>query len=273
MAGNKTSPSQAQQAAKEKKKKKDAASAGKKTAATKKTPEPAKNSTAVSPQVLMGLIAAVLLFLFCGMAFRPEGKVLQLLRDFFFGLFGKGAFYITLPGLMFLAVSFLHRSRKNVPFKTRCVVIFILCYGVLHHLVVNDATVDTHGTAVVGEFFKLGISGASGGLICGIIGYALRWAFGKVFSMILVSVFWLLALLGAMEITIPGILKAMRDLPHAQEDEEEARNPSERFVHYVADLYRTGRERRDDWYRKRLDEDVLDRIASCGQDILNGRIF
>ena len=257
MAEKKKNSTQAQEAAKSKKKKKKAADASKNGNAAKKAPAAPKAAPAVSPQILMGLICGVLLFLFCGMAFRPEGKVLQLMRDFLFGMFGKGAFYVTLPGLLFLAVSFVHKAKKNVKFKTRSVVLFILCYGVLHHLVVNNATVDTHGTAVVGEFFRQGITGASGGLICGIIGYLLRWAFGKVFSIILVTFLWLLALLGAMEITIPAILRAIRDRADAEgEGEEESpENPSERLVQYFADWSKRRSMRKKDWYRKRTDDE------------------
>ena len=254
MADTKKNPTQAEQAANSKKKKNNK-NRKKEEAPAKKASDAPAASSAVSPQILMGLIAGLLLFLFCGMAFRPEGKILQLMRDFLFGMFGKGAFYVTLPGLLFLSVSFIHRSRKNVKFKTRCVVIFILCYGVLHHLIVNDATVATHGTAVLGEFYRQGIAGASGGLLCGLIGYTLRWAFGKVFSIILVFLLWVLALLGAMEITIPGIIKAMRELPRSQDADEPAENPSERLVKYIAEQNKRHRIRKEEWYRKHVDDD------------------
>ena len=257
MADNKNG-TQAQKAAGEKKQrnKKKKKEAAKSAAPVKKAPPAAKDANAVSPQILMGLIAAMLLLLFCGMAFSPEGVVLKWIRDYvILGLFGKGAFYITIPGLFFLAVSFVHRAKKNVKFKTWCVITFILCYGMLHHLVVNDATVSRDGLSVVLEFYRQGMSGASGGFICGCVAYFLRWALGKVVSMILVCLIWIAALLGAMEITLPGIIKAIRELPEAKKETESGDNPSERLVKYFAELNKRRQQRREEWYRKRMDDD------------------
>ena len=218
------------------------------SAAPRKAAPVGGKAAPVSPQALMGLIYAVVFLLMCGMAFNSEGKVLQVLRDFFLGMFGKGAFCVAVIAPLFLAASFLHRKKKNIKFKVRCTLIFVLSFGVLYHLFVNDTTVSSGGTAAILDFYRHGILGASGGLVCGSIAYILRWAFGKLFAIIFMVLVWLLALLGAMEITIRGILQALRDLP-AKPAEEEADdyNPSARFVHSVMEAGERSRARWEQW--------------------------
>ena len=257
MAGSKSSPSQAEQAARVQKIKKAGQASNKKSAASsRKAPGTEKKAAKVSPQTLTGLINLLLFFIMWGVGFTKEGKLLLLMRDLLYGLFGIGAVRVAIFCPLFLAASFLHRTKKNVQFKTRCVILFAFCFGVLHHLVVNDATVATHGAAVVGSFYQQGILGASGGWICGSVGFLLRWAFGKTFSLILVSMLWMLALLGAVEITLPGIIQAIRDLPirGTEEESEDGSNASERVVRYMADAWNRGRERRAERRQRREEE-------------------
>ena len=212
MPGNKTSPSQAEQAARVNKNRKATATSNKNNAATpRKAPAAAKKTTPLSSQSLMGLINAVLFLLMCGMAFDQEGKLFAVFRNLFFGIFGKGAFYVAVFAPLYLAASFLHRTKKNVPFKTRCVIIFIISFGVLHHLFVNNATLGSDASVVSDLYFQ-GKVGGSGGLVCGLIALMMRWAMGKTFSIIATLLILIVALLGAMEITIPRICSAIQDL-------------------------------------------------------------
>ena len=260
MAGNKTSPSQAEQAAKVQKNKNAARKSNKNSAASpRKAPAQTKKTAMVSPQVLVGLISLLIFFLMCGMAFGSEGMLLKLAKDILCGLFGVGAFRAAIFCPLFLAVSFLHKRPKNVKFKITCVVCFVLTFGMMHHLLVNHATLANDGFAAIGEFYKKGVVGSSGGLVCGFMAYVLRWALGKNFSMFLLIICWLLALLGAVEVTIPGIIQAIRNLtPEGGNDEgkasEEGSNASERLVRAVADFFTRIRERRE-WEMDDLDED------------------
>ena len=267
MAGNKTSPSQAEQAARVQRNTKASRASNTKNAATsRKAPAAAVKPQKVSPQTLMGLICLFLFFVMWGIGFSEEGMLLKMARTGLYGLFGIGAVQVGIFCPLFLAVSFLHRKKKNVAFKIRCVIGFIICFGVIHHLIVNDATVDSHGISVVGEFYQQGILGASGGVVCGAIAFLLRWAFGKPFSLVLVSIVWLLALLGAVGITIPGIVQAVRNLPRPDygsgpADGSDDPSPSERAVRFVADFMdgcrarsEKRRERREQAYEDMCDD-------------------
>ena len=262
MAGSKSSPSQAEQAARVQKNKKAARASNQNNAAsTRKAPEPAKKPAKISSQTLMGMIYLVIFFIMWGVGFTKEGKLLFLLRDVLNGLIGFGAAKVAIFCPLFLAVSFLHKREKNMPFKTKCVALFILCFGILHHLTVNDATVATHGAAIVGQFYRQGQLGASGGLICGALAFVLRWAFGKTFTFILIAIVWLLSLLAAVEITIPGIVQAVRDLPRKDGDDDstaadEGPNASERVVQFASRAWNRFRNWRAE--RRRREEEFDD---------------
>ena len=275
MAGSKTSPSQAEQAARVNKNSTAAKNSNKNNAASsKKAPPQVKKTPLVSPQVLMGLINLVLFFLMCGMAFGNEGMLLKVARNLFYGLFGIGAFRAAIFCPLFLAVSFLHKRPKNIKFKCRCVIAFILCFGMMHHLLVSDATLATHGLSGIWEFYQQGIMGGSGGIICGTAAFILRWAFGKTFAFIIVLVAWLLALLAAVEITIPGIIQAIRDLPQSSSSGgdtiPDGPNASERLVRAVADFMDDSRDRREERREKRQrdleDEDFDDEYDDDYED-------
>ena len=257
MAGSKSSPSQAEQAARVQKNKKAARASNKSNAAsTRKAPDTAPKPPKISRQTLVGLINLALFFFMWGVGFSREGKLLLLTREALYGLIGIGALKVAVFCPLYLAAVFLHKKKKNVAFKTKSVILFVFCFGMLHHLLVNDATVATHGAAVVWQFYKQGILGASGGLLCGAAAFLLRWAFGKTFSLILVIILWLLALLAAVEITIPGIFHAAEKLidekvPGDNESNDEGPNASERLVQFVFDLFKRRRfyepECDDEW--------------------------
>ena len=270
MAGSKSSPSQAEQAARvQKNSKAGRASNAKNAGSSRRAPAAAAKPQKVSPQTLMGLICLFLFFVMWGIGYSDEGMLLMMARSGLYGLFGIGAVRVGIFCPLFLAVSFLHRKKKNVAFKIRCVIGFVLCFGVIHHLIVNNATVDSHGISVVGVFYQQGILGASGGIVCGAIAFLLRWAFGKPFSLVLVVIVWLLALLGAVGITIPGIVQAVRNLPRpdhgsgssTDDPDGDGPNPSERVVRAVAGFLswchekgEARRERREQAYEDMCDE-------------------
>ena len=271
MAGSKTSPSQAEQAARVQKNSKAGRASNAKNAATsRKAPTAAAKPQKVSPQTLMGLICLFLFFVMWGIGYSNEGMLLMMARSGLYGLFGIGAVRVGVFCPLFLAVSFLHR-KKNVAFKTRCVIGFVLCFGVLHHLIVNNSTVDTHGISVVGEFYQQGILGASGGIVCGAIAFLLRWAFGKPFSLVMVAIVWLLALLGAVGITVPGIVQAVRNLPRPEyngSSSADGPTPSERVVRAVASVVNWCRERGEERRARREQayEEMYDELEDDYED-------
>ena len=285
MAGNNTSPFQAEQAARVNKNRKNVDTSTKNTAAVGRKPVSAvsiRHSRVPKPW-LSGVFCVCVLLLLCGMALNPEGKVLQWARDALFGLMGKGAFYLSIFGMVFLSFLHLNKSSKHVRSRTLCVAAFILLYGVLHHLIVNDATLGGGATGVIAAFWDQGVAGSSGGFICGCIGVALRYLFGKGFSILIVLLLWLLALLGAMDITLFSLLEAFQNHPSARnhDENEDGPNPSERLADFVIGTYsgirkhhearRAARELEDDDDYDEEDDDVSVEWQNPVTKFLNSR--
>ena len=199
----------------------------------------------------MGLFNLALFFLMCGMAFGSEGFLPRMIRSAFYGLFGVGAFRIAIFCPLFLAASFLPKREKNIKFKSRCVIAFILCFGMIHHLLINDATLAVDGLSKIFAFYQQGIMGGSGGVICGGLAYILRWFLGNALALIFLIVLWLLALLGAVEITLPGIIEAIRNLPKNNPPSNgggaaaQPYNPSARVVQAVDSFLKKNKEKRE----------------------------
>ena len=276
MAGNRTSPSQAEQAAKYHKNKKAAAAVKsdggkKKSQARRGTDDPR-----FSLQGKAFVACLVLLILFIGMAVNPEGKVLQLIQGFLLGMFGKGAFTIAMFGLVYLLVSFGRKRPCDVKFKVYTMAAFVLLFGVLHHLLVNDLTTATGGLTEVPDFYTQGMHGKSGGIICGSVGFFLRWAFGKPIAILIVSLLWILSLLGVAGVTVPGVLRYLREMDRWDDDvEEEEQDPSQRVAMYLTDLHHQrhirSRQRQTDRFEEEEEEPWEAPWQQSVQNLLNKR--
>ena len=66
---------------------------------------------------------------------------------------------------------------------------------------------------VIGQLYEGGIAGKTGGLICGGICELLTALLGNILSYICLIILALFALLGAMQITIPSIIRAIQSRP------------------------------------------------------------
>ena len=261
MAVNKSSPSQAEKAAQYVKNRRT--EGRKKTEEAAKKPEPKKkDDPRFSEQGKACLVSLILFILFATMALNPEGKILQLSRDFLQGLFGKGAFIMSIFALFFLFVIFARRKSQKVKYKIRCAVAFVLLFGVLHHLLISDAVMTAEqGLGVVGGFYRQGILGESGGFICGFIGFFLRWAIGKPISVLMVLVAWLLVLLGAVDITVPRVLRAMGEMAangdDDGDDDSSSMDGSQRVASWILEMKKNRRsaakERMEMKQRRRME--------------------
>ena len=101
-----------------------------------------------------------------------------------------------------------------------CLGIFTLLTSCIYHLMVNNMTF-TGGMEIVSVLWKGGISGTSGGLICGLVAMILRWACGTLLSYTVFILAAVLTLLAAMKITVASIIRAIQNRPRDDWDEDE----------------------------------------------------
>ena len=195
--------------------KKSSSSSSKKTPPAPVLEEPKVPGRWGSAAVALGLF---ILFLVIGV--KPEGALLEFLRSILFGTIGKAAFYFAIPGLLYLFIILAFSGKQPVKMRCICLMAFVLVCGCIYHLSVNNQTF-VGGLVIFGDLWKGGISGTSGGVLCGTIAMLVRWACGSIISYILFILAAVVTLLASMKITIPSIIRAIQNRPRDDWDEEE----------------------------------------------------
>ena len=142
-------------------------------------------------------VAAVFLVIYL----KPEGTFIKLLEAVIHGLIGRVAFVVSIPVLLYLFVIYAFMRKRSVKMQTFCLLAFVLISGSFAHLIA-----DPQCSRGIAEFYSGGLTGETGGVLCGMAAYGLHWLCGSVISYILLVIAGVLTLLGGMELTIPSIL-------------------------------------------------------------------
>lgn len=182
------------------------------------------------------VIFAVLFVVFFVMAFNSEGALVRFVKNILLGIFGYTQFYISIPLWIYLFVIYAFDSDRPLKMRTVCSVLFVLCCGCIYHLALDPQQMNP-GLLVLLDLYKGGIAGTSGGVICGLIVIAVRWLLGTVMSYILYAVLGILFLLAAFGITVPALIRAIKNRPTAQWEEEKRKpkqEPAQAVVNHIA---------------------------------------
>ena len=243
-------------------KKKTASGSASKSSGKKSTPaKSAKYKTeyepAVPPHFLIAAVSILLFALFVVISVNPDGKLLVLIQSVVLGLVGQGGFYFAIPGLLYLFV--IHTfGRKNAPtMRSVCTLIFVFLCGCIYHLAVRGQETAT-GFALIFELFTGGAAGSTGGVLCGGAAMLLRWLCGNTLAFVFCVVFAVLTLLGAMNITIPSIIRAIANRPKDDyAEEEDYIDPATVVVNNIANKQiARKRQRREQQQTQRAGENV-----------------
>ena len=207
--------------------------AGKKTAAV----QPEKQETKIPVRLISSLVFLACFILFAIILFACEGALLKFLEKLIHGLIGRISFIIMIPVLLYLFYIHAFSGKRPVAARTAYLIFFVLLCGCISHL--NDIPQTLpKGLKIISVLYNNGLSGTNGGVICGLIAQGIHWLCGGIVSYILMVVLAVLALLGGMNITVRGLVKAYRERPRAQwEEEEEAKEkeePSAVVVNHIA---------------------------------------
>ena len=217
---------------------KSTSTAAKKSAGAKKTPvvKTEYDKTAIPVNVTVALISITLFILFVVISVNPDGALLQVIQSVVLGLIGQAGFYFSIPALLYLFVIHTFSRKTAVRMRSICVVAFVFLCGSVYHLAVQDQGMAS-GFAVVADLYSGGIDGLTGGVLCGGFALLLRWACGNIISFIICIVGAVFTLLGAMQITIPSIIRAIANRPRDDFDEEEEGEyiePAAMVVNHIA---------------------------------------
>lgn len=215
-------------------------STGKKAAAS--AAEEAKIPVRIITSVLFLALFILLLVIF----FKPEGALVALFGDFVHGLIGRVGFIVAIPAMLYLFYIHAFSGKRPVRMRTVCIICFVLACGCIAHLSIDPQDLAA-GFELLGELYLGGISGETGGLLCGGIAMLLHWLCGTVISYIVFIVAAVFTLLGGMQITVPSIIRAVQNRPRLDWEEEKKQNqqePAAVVVNHIVNKQNAHKERR-----------------------------
>ena len=206
-------------------------------AASKKSPKvKTEYENAIPNYFVVAFVSVSMFILFLVISINPEGVLLQFLKTVILGLIGQAGFYFSIPALLYLFMLNTFMRKTAVKMRSICTILFVFFSGMIFHLIVQNQGIAS-GFAIITDLFNGGASGATGGLLCGGLAVLLRWACGTPISFLLTGIGAVLTLLGAMEITIPSLLRAIANRPRdewEEDDEEEYVEPAVKVVNHIA---------------------------------------
>ena len=187
---------------------------------------------------LRGIFAGICLVLALLALFAclgTQGVVLHGLEALLSGLVGRAGFYLSPLLLSFLFYLLVFPRKKTILWRCLAVIAFWIGVGAVAQQFCRMETLPA-GIGMVAELYRRGMVGQSGGVLGGLVGLLFFKAVGKVPSVIFLLPLLTLALLGAFDITIPGIVRAVRNLPRPERPEPERprEEPAVRVVNHLA---------------------------------------
>ena len=217
-------PSQAERAAAEAKRKSSSTnkSSGKKPATKSAEKKPAPDGLQIPFRFISSAVCIALFVLFLVMLFNPDGALVKLFYNFVLGMLGRASFYIAIPALLYLFIIHAFSAKRPILMRSVCLISFVLICGCIFHLGLNTGDLGK-GLKFIGNLYSGGVTGKTGGLICGIIALLLRWLCGNVISYIILIVAAVFTLLGSMQITVPSLVRAVENRPKADWESDEVR--------------------------------------------------
>ena len=207
-----------------------AASKAKKNSTKTKKKTTDKKQTETENKIPVRLISSVVLLglgvLFAILLFTSEGVLLKFFYNLIHGLVGRTGFVVSIPVLFYLFFIHAFSGKRPVKMRTICLLVFVLLCGCISHL--NDIPATTPKVLeMVKGLYSAGVVGMTGGVVCGLIAIGIHWLCGSIVSYIVLIIAAIVMLLGGMGITFTGLVRAYRERPRAQWEEEEEETPVE----------------------------------------------
>ena len=242
----KKSTSKAEKTVNETKKKASSAnssskSSGKKASA-KKPPAVKKNPKVtteyeypISSSITGGILCLFLFVLFVLILFKSDGALIQVTKSIVLGFVGEAGLLFFTPVFLYVSVINLFGRKMAVRMRSACAISFALFCGAIYHLIVSSLSI-ADGIDVIPLLYTGGAAGTSGGIICGGLAIIMEWACGRAMTYLIAVLGMILTLLGAMQITVPSLIRAIANRPRPDwyEDEDDYIEPAAIVVNHFA---------------------------------------
>ena len=217
--------------------KKSTAAKGRRKTAPKKTQQkPIRREVGAG----VCLFLAVFTVLSC---FQVHAAFLDALATLCRGLIGAGFYILPFAFLMGFLILLLHDGRP-VALRVTCTFLVAVLIGSLVQLV-GGSNVEWSQN-VIENLWDGGIAGTSGGVVAGGVALVLELVVSRVGAVILCVVGILLALITSLNMTVKGIILAIRNRPKLEYEppKREHADPAEKLVNHVAERHIEQVERR-----------------------------
>ena len=218
------------------------AASSKKTPAKKKTNKQGSDrkieqkERVVPTRFITATVFLGLFILFLAIYLSSGGVLNQLFEGVILGLVGWVGYIVAIPAFLYLFVIHAFSNKRPVVMRSICVGCFVLCCGCIAHLAQGGQNLDP-GVELFSDLYIGGGNGSAGGVICGGIAMLLYWLCSDILSWIIFVLGAVFSLLGAMQITIPSIIRAIKNRPRADWEDEESEpqpEPAAIVVNHIA---------------------------------------
>ena len=176
--------------------------------------------------------------------FQVDAVILNLMSALFKGLIGAGFYILPFSFLMGFVILLLHDGRP-VALRVTCAFLLSATIGALVHLVAGSSAEWTADIFV--DLWEGGIAGTSGGVLAGLLAQALAAVISRIGAVILLLCALVMELITCLNMTLGGIITAVRERPRAEyaEPQKEHPDPAKVIVDHVAQkqIERTERRR------------------------------
>ena len=201
-----------------------------------KNDTPVKKEREIPVRFITSVIFLAAFILLLVIFLNPEGALTTLLESIVLGLIGYVGFIVAIPGLLYLFIIHAFSGKRPVIMRSICVGLFVFICGGISHLAMNTQGLSAD-ISLIKELYIGGGNGSTGGVFCGGITMLIRLLCGTALTYIIYIASAVVTLLGAMQITIPSIIRAVKNRPRAEwedKDIEEQPEPAAIVVNHIA---------------------------------------
>ena len=208
----------------------------KKDTETKKTAEAKEaKSVHIPPRLITSFVCLTLLIFSVIMLLGSEGVLPNFFYKLSVGLIGLTGFYFSIPALMYLFCIQAFSRKPALTMRSICTIIFVFIAGCLAHMS-GDCTDIGEGFSIIGNLYKGGADGSTGGVLCGLVAYGFAKLLSVPGTYVILIIAAILTLMASVGITIPGLVRAYEKRPKAdwEDDEDDKPEPAEMVVNHFA---------------------------------------
>ena len=208
-------------------------SSGSRKSTSKSSRAKANTRTPVRREVGAGICLVLALCTTLG-CLGIQGALLSLLISLFRGLIGKGLYILPFSFVMGFLILLLHDGRP-VALRVTCSMLLAVTIGALVQLVGGQEGADW-SASMLADLWDGGLDGSCAGVVAGLLAQTLELIISRAGAVIVLLAALALELITSLNMTVRGIITAIKNRPRIEYDEPklEHPDPAERIVNHVA---------------------------------------